>query len=200
MALFQILPLIVELILVMTIIFSLYPVIFFLVVFASVAIYIGATIVLTEWRAKYFKSMAQKDTEYNQKSTDSLLNFETVKYFNAEKHEEDRFLKALGDYKRENVVVAKSLVALNMTQSGIIAMGLLAALMIATNKVVEGQFKVGDFIMINTYILQIYAPLNFLGTFWRFIRQSMSDVELVFELLEIDEAIKESRNPQALNI
>jgi ATP-binding cassette, subfamily B, heavy metal transporter len=115
MALFQILPLIVELILVMAIIFTLYPVVFFLVTLGSVVVYIGATVVLTEWRAKYFKSMAQKDTEYNQKATDSLLNFETVKYFNAEKHEEDRFLKALGDYKRENVIVAKSLVALNMT-------------------------------------------------------------------------------------
>jgi ATP-binding cassette, subfamily B, heavy metal transporter len=144
--------------------------------------------------------MATKDTEYNQKATDSLLNFETVKYFNAEKHEEDRFLKALGEYKHENVVVAKSLVLLNMTQAGIIALGLLAALMIASTKIVGGDFQVGDFVMINTYILQIYAPLNFLGTFWRFIRQSMSDVELVFELLEIDESIKESRKPLPLRI
>jgi ABC-type transport system involved in Fe-S cluster assembly fused permease/ATPase subunit len=73
-------------------------------------------------------------------ATDSLLNFETVKYFNAEKHEEDRFLKALGEYKRENIVVAKSLVALNITQAGIIAMGLLGALMVATNKIVSGAF------------------------------------------------------------
>lgn len=123
------------------------------------------------------------------------MNFETVKYFNAEKHEEDRFLKAIGLYKKENVTVAKSLVVLNITQGGVIALGLLTALMIAYSKIVNGSFLVGDFIMINTYILQIYAPLNFLGTFWRFIRQSMSDVELVFELLEIDETIKEPRNP-----
>lgn len=142
---------------------------------------------MTEWRAKYFKSLATKDTEYNQKATDSLLNFETVKYFNAEKHEEERFLNALGEYKKENITVAKSLVVLNITQSGIIALGLLTALLIAYHKIIGGTFKVGDFVMINTYILQMYAPLNFLGTFWRFIRQSMSDVELVFELLEIDE-------------
>ena len=115
MALFQICPLIVELILVMIIILSLYPVVFFFVVFVSVVTYIVTTIFLTEWRAKYFKSMAQKDTEYNQKATDSLLNFETVKYFNAESHEEDRFLRALGEYKKENIVVAKSLVVLNIT-------------------------------------------------------------------------------------
>ena len=109
-------------------------------------------------------------------------------------------MKALGEYKRENVVVAKSLVALNMTQGVIISLGLLAALLVAVSKIVSGDFLVSDFIMINTYILQIYAPLNFLGTFWRFIRQSMSDVELVFELLEIDECIKESRNPLPIRI
>lgn len=109
-------------------------------------------------------------------------------------------MKALGEYKRENVVVAKSLVALNMTQGLIISLGLVAALLVAVSKIVSGDFLVSDFIMINTYILQIYAPLNFLGTFWRFIRQSMSDVELVFELLEIDECIKESRNPLPIRI
>lgn len=109
-------------------------------------------------------------------------------------------MKALGEYKRENVIVAKSLVALNMTQGVIISLGLLAALLVAVSKIVSGDFLVSDFIMINTYILQIYAPLNFLGTFWRFIRQSMSDVELVFELLEIDECIKESRNPLPIRI
>lgn len=107
-------------------------------------------------------------------------------------------MTALAAYKKENITVARSLVILNITQSGIIACGLMTALLIAYNKIVgagEHTFKVGDFVMINTYILQMYAPLNFLGTFWRFIRQSMADVELVFELLEVDEIIKEPRNP-----
>jgi ATP-binding cassette subfamily B protein len=115
MALFQIVPLIIELVFVMIIILSLYPWVFFAVTFLSVVIYVAATIYITEWRAKYFKTLAQKDTEYNQKATDSLLNFETVKYFNAELHEEQRFLKALGEYKKENITVAKSLVVLNIT-------------------------------------------------------------------------------------
>jgi ABC-type transport system involved in Fe-S cluster assembly fused permease/ATPase subunit len=93
-----------------------------------------------------------------------------VKYFNAEDHEKERFMSALAAYKRENITVANSLVVLNITQSGIIAAGLVTALLIAFNKIIKGSFKVGDFIMINTYILQMYAPLNFLGTFWRFIR------------------------------
>lgn len=139
----------------MSIIFILYPFVFFLVTLSSVVLYITATVTLTEWRAKYFKSLASKDAEYSQKATDSLLNFETVKYFNAEKHEEERFMKALSAYKAENIRVARSLVLLNITQSAIIAAGLMSALMIAYHKIIQPNdpFKVGDFVMINTYIL-----------------------------------------------
>ncbi len=196
----MILPLIVELIFVLTILFSLYPVILFIITALSVVIYVTTTGVVTEWRQKYFKAMAMKDAEYNQKATDSLLNFETVKYFNAEKHEEDRFLKSLGEYRHKNVAVAKSLVVLNINQSGIISLGLVSVLMIAAIKIVSGEFKVGDFVMINMFILQIYVPLNLLGWFYRTIRDSMTDVELVFELLEIDEVIKESKNPLPIRI
>ena len=188
-------PLVLELCLVLIIIAILYPIVFFFVLTLSVVIYIAATLQLTEWRAKYFKAVATKDAEYSQKATDSLLNFETVKYFNAEEHEERRFMDALSAYKKENIVVARSLALLNIVQSGIIACGLLTALMIAFSKITSTEFQVGDFVMINTYILQMYAPLNFLGTFWRFIRQSMADVELVFELLEVDEIIHDPPNP-----
>lgn len=104
-------------------------------------------------------------------------------------------MEALKSYKQENIVVARSLALLNITQSGIIAAGLLTSLMIAISKIHGGTFNVGDFVMVNTYILQMYAPLNFLGTMWRFVRQSMADVELVLELLEVDEAIKEPAKP-----
>ncbi len=93
--LFNLLPIFIELIFVLIVILVLYPVAFFFICGGSVAIYITVTVVITEWRAKYFKSMAMKDSEYNQKATDSLLNFETVKYFNAEEHEEKRFITAL---------------------------------------------------------------------------------------------------------
>lgn len=114
MALFNLLPLVIELIFVMVIISSLYPIIFFIVTFSSVVLYVFTTVMITEWRAKYFKSLATKDAEYSQKATDSLLNFETVKYFNAEKHEEDRFMTSLAAYKFENIRVARSLVVLNI--------------------------------------------------------------------------------------
>ena len=136
--------------------------------------------------------MAVKDTEYNQKATDSLLNFETVKYFNAEDHEEARFLKALNVYKRENIKVAYSLAVLNVVQALIIASGLCVTLLLAYYMITTAALDIGDFVMLNTYMLQMYAPLAFLGTFYRFIRQAMVDVELVFELLEIDEKIKDS--------
>ena len=136
--------------------------------------------------------MAVKDTEYNQKATDSLLNFETVKYFNAEDHEEARFLKALNVYKRENIKVAYSLAVLNVVQALIIASGLCVTLLLAYYMITTAALDIGDFVMLNTYMLQMYAPLAFLRTFYRFIRQAMVDVELVFELLEIDEKIKDS--------
>jgi ATP-binding cassette subfamily B protein len=114
MTLFNLLPLGLELIFVQIVIATLYPIVFFFITLASIVLYVGATVGITEWRAKHFKRMATKDTEYNQKATDSLLNFETVKYFNAEDHEEKRFMKALEEYKHENVIVARGLSLLNI--------------------------------------------------------------------------------------
>jgi ATP-binding cassette subfamily B protein len=108
-------PIFIELIFALTVILIIYPVAFFFICLGSVVIYVTATGTITEWRAKYFKKLALKDSEYNQKATDSLLNFETVKYFNAEDHEEQRYLKALQEYKNESISVARSLIALNVT-------------------------------------------------------------------------------------
>lgn len=131
MVVFNIMPIIFELTFVLAIIGGLYPIEFFGTAFTCVILYVIATVTVTEWRAKYFKTLAMKDTEYNQKATDSLLNFETVKYFNAEDHEEHRFMKALGEYKTENVRVANSLVILNICQALIIAVGLVITLSLA---------------------------------------------------------------------
>jgi len=198
--LFNIVPIFLELFFVLMLLLSLYPYEFFVVTIVSVMLYILATVLITEWRAKFFKSMSLKDSEYVQKATDSLLNFETVKYFNAEEHEEQRFLKALMVYKRENIRVANSLVVLNITQAFVIACGLSASLLLAYYEITNGLLKIGDFVMINALILQMYAPLNFLGTFWRFIRQAMVDVELIFELLEVKQEIVEPTNPLPANI
>lgn len=180
-------PLILELAFVLGIISYLFPWEFVCIVFGSLLLYVALTYIVTEWRAKFFKAMTLKDAEYNQKATDSLLNFETVKYFNAEQHEEERFKASLMQYKTANVTVAKSLVTLNITQAICISLGLAANLLMAFSKIQSGAMNVGDFVSLNAYILQMYIPLSFLGTMWRFIRQSMVDVELIFELLGVHE-------------
>lgn len=155
---------------------------------------------LTEWRAKGFRSMTQADQDYNQKATDSLLNFETVKYFNAEKHEEQRFEKALSIYKDKNISVAKSLVTLNISQSLVICLGLGSTLSLANYFLSTDRLTIGGFVMFNSYNIQIYTPLGFLGTLWRWIRQNMVDVEQVLNLLEQNERIPEAENPILSNV
>lgn len=172
----------------------LYPLKYFWINFGTIILYFVVTIVCTEWRAKYFKKQSQADAAYVQKATDSLLNFETVKYFNAEKHERDRFYKSLLEYKKSTIVVALSLVTLNVAQAICISAGLTFTLLLAYRDILAGKLRVEDFVTFNVYIIQIYFPLNFIGTFWRFIRQSWTDVELVLEILKVNEAIKDDPN------
>lgn len=135
-----------------------------------------------------------------QKATDSLLNFETVKYFNAENHERDRFYTSLLAYKESNIVVAMSLVTLNCVQALCISAGLTLTLILAYHDILAGELKVQDFVTFNVYILQIYFPLQFIGTFWRFIRQNWTDVELVLEILKVNEAIADDPDAIEANI
>lgn len=135
--------------------------------------------------------MAGEDAKNTQVATDSLLNFETVKYFNAEDHEQERFYNALWQYKKSNVIVAFSMVALNMIQATMIAIGLGLTLFYVYSLITVGKFSVSDFVVLNMYIIQLYMQLNFLGTMWRFIRQSWTDVELVLEYLDTDQMTKE---------
>ena len=201
-ALFNILPVLVEIVLVIGAIGYLYEPRFFWLNFGAMLAYFAAPLMATEWRAKFFKVMTQKDAAYVQKATDSLLNFETVKYFNAETHEQNRFHVALMEYKRANVIVARSLVGLNMSQAIIIALGLAGTLFLAYAEISKpnGALDVSDFVVFNIYVIQLYFPLSFLGTFWRFIRQSWTDVELVLDILEVDQAIKEDTQPVVANI
>jgi len=123
---------------VIVIIGILFPWYFFLIILVTIAAYIIDTFVFTEWRAKYFKNQNIKDQNYNQKATDALLNFETVKYFNAEQHEEDRYMKALLDYKKENVKVSYSLVTLNLSQALIIVICMSAILTLTLYSIRNG--------------------------------------------------------------
>ena len=115
--------------------------------------YLLATIFVTEWRAKYFKYMTKRDAEYVQRATDSLINFETVKYFNAEDHEQARFQVSLKAYMKANVTVAHTLVSLNMSQAVILSGGLITTLLLAYRNIKEGTMDVSDFVVFNTYII-----------------------------------------------
>jgi ATP-binding cassette, subfamily B, heavy metal transporter len=177
-------PLILELSLV-SIIFAIYfGLTYAAVVVATIAIYVTYTFKVTEWRVQIRRQMNDQDTDANQKAIDSLLNFETVKYFNAEAREAGRYDAAMSAYEGFAVRTGQSLSVLNMGQSFIITTGLIIVMVMSAYGVQAGQFTVGDFVMVNAYMIQITMPLNFLGTVYREIRQALVDMAAMFHLLE----------------
>jgi len=153
------------------------------VVVATIELYVAFTFKVTEWRVKIRRQMNDSDTDANQKAIDSLLNFETVKYFNAEGWEAHRYDGAMGTYEHMAVRTGLSLSALNVGQSFIITTGLILVMVMSAYGVQAGQFTVGDFVMVNAYMIQITMPLNFLGTVYREIRQALVDMGEMFGLL-----------------
>jgi ABC-type transport system involved in Fe-S cluster assembly fused permease/ATPase subunit len=181
--LFSIGPLILELSLV-SIIFALYfGWTYMAVVVLTIALYVTYTFKVTEWRVKLRRKMNDQDTDANQKAIDSLLNYETVKYFNAEALEASRYDRSMGAYEGFAVRTGQSLSILNMGQSFIITLGLIIVMVMSARGVQAGQFTVGDFVMINAYMIQITMPLGFLGTVYREIRQALVDMGEMFGLL-----------------
>ncbi len=182
--LFSIGPLVLELLMIAGILFVVFDVWYLAVVAVTIAVYIWFTFKVTEWRVKIRKEMNDQDTDANQKAIDSLLNFETVKYFNAEGHEAGRYDKAMERYETASLKTAYSLAYLNFGQSMLITGGLVAVMVMAALGVRAGHLTVGDFVMVNAYMIQITMPLNFLGTVYREIRQALIDMAQMFDLLE----------------
>ncbi|SMO34861.1 ABCB family ABC transporter ATP-binding protein/permease [Ruegeria faecimaris] len=182
--LFSIGPLILELLLVAIILMWLFDVWYLVVVAATIALYIWFTFAVTEWRVKLRREMNDQDTEANQRAIDSLLNFETVKYFNAETREAERYDVSMKAYAGAALKTAYSLAFLNFGQSFLITCGLIGVMVLAAIGVQAGTLTVGDFVMVNAYMIQITVPLNFLGTVYREIRQSLVDMGQMFDLLE----------------
>lgn len=181
--LFSIGPLIIELSLV-SIIFALYfGWAYAAVVVVTIALYVAFTFKVTEWRVKIRRQMNDQDTDANQKAIDSLLNYETVKYFNAEAREAARYDRAMQGYEVAAVKTGQSLAFLNAGQSLLITSGLVAVMVMAARGVQTGTLTVGDFVMVNAYMIQITMPLNFLGTVYREIRQALVDMGQMFGLL-----------------
>ncbi len=190
--LFNVLPTLVELALVSAVLWKLYDASFALVTLGTILIYIAFTVTVTEWRTKYRREMNERDTEANAKAIDSLLNYETVKYFGNEDHEARRYDAALARYERAAVKSQTSLSALNIGQGTVIAVGLTGVMIMAGNGVAAGHMSVGDFVLVNTYLLQLYLPLNFLGFVYRQIRQSLADIEQMVKLLQVEREIDDA--------
>jgi ABC-type transport system involved in Fe-S cluster assembly fused permease/ATPase subunit len=200
-SLFNILPTLFEILLVCAILWRLFDPWFAAVTFGTVAIYIAYTLMITEWRIKFRRQMNETDQEANTKAIDSLLNYETVKYFSAEEHEAQRFDSALQRYERAAVKSQVSLSVLNIGQAAVISVGLTSVMWLAGRGIVEGKMTLGDFVLVNTYLVQLYQPLNFFGFVYREIKQALIDMERMFTLLSVDLEIRDrpEARPLVLN-
>ena len=198
--LFSIGPLILELALIAAILFVVFDVWYLAVVVVTIGLYVVFTFKVTEWRVQIRKRMNDRDTDANQKAIDSLLNFETVKYFGAERREADRYDVSMEGYEQAAVETSVSLAALNFGQALIINSGLVAVMVMAGMGVQNGTLSVGDFVMVNAYMIQITMPLNFLGTVYREIRQALVDMGEMFDLLEQPAEVKDKPDAPALKV
>ena len=182
-ALLEVMPLIIELVLVAAILWSLFGFAYAAVTLVTVVAYIVYTLTLTEWRMKFRRRMNTADESAATRAVDSLINYETVKYFNAEEHEAGRYSSALSRYENAAVRSRTSLSLVNVGQGLIIAAGLVLVMGMAGRDIHAGALSIGSFVVVNTYLIQLYLPLNFLGYIYREIRQSLADMERMFSLL-----------------
>ena len=196
--LFNILPTLIEILLVCGILWALFTIWFALVTFVTITGYIAFTLVITEWRTKYRREMNETNSEANSKSVDSLLNYETVKYFGNEAHEAGRYEVALANYERASVHSKVTLSLLNLGQAAIISVGLAIVMVMAGRGVVDKTMTIGDFVLVNTYLIQLYIPLNFLGYVYHQIRQSLIDLEDMFTLLSVNAEVKDDADAKPL--
>ncbi|MDW4497032.1 ABC transporter ATP-binding protein/permease [Sulfitobacter sp. D35] len=198
--LFSIGPLILELVLIGIVLAVLFDVWYLAAVALTIGLYVWFTFAVTEWRVKLRREMNDQDTDANQKAIDSLLNFETVKYFNAEAREARRYDSAMQGYEAAAVKTNYSLGFLNFGQSFLISAGLIAVMVMAALGVQAGTLTVGDFVMVNAYMIQITVPLNFLGTVYREIRQALIDMGQMFDLLEQPAEIEDAPDARPLKV
>ncbi|WP_376957552.1 ABC transporter ATP-binding protein/permease [Azospirillum sp. A26] len=198
--LFSIVPTLVEIALVCAILWKLFSVWFALATFVTVMGYILYTFFVSEWRIKFRRLMNDTDSKANTKAIDSLLNYETVKYFGNEEHEARRYDGALQSYEKAAVRSQQSLSLLNVGQSAIISLGLAAVMGMAAKGIVDGSMSLGDFVLVNTYLLQLYQPLNFFGVVYREIKQSLIDIESMVTLLAVDREVADGPDARPLAV
>ncbi len=200
-SLFSIVPTVLELSLVFVILWKALDIWVALVTVVMVVIYIAYTMLVTEWRIKFRRAMNEEDSRANTRAIDSLLNYETVKYFGNEEHEARRYDSAMRGYENASIRSQTSLALLNVGQAVIISLGLTAVMLMTANGIVNGTLTIGTFVMANTYLMQLYQPLGFFGFVYREIKQSLIDMEKMFELMgeEIQVADRPDARPLMVN-
>jgi ATP-binding cassette, subfamily B, heavy metal transporter len=196
--LFNVVPTLLEILIVCAILWRLYDWTFAAVTLATILAYVSFTFIITDWRVRFRREMNTRNSEANTKAVDSLLNYETVKYFANEEHEAQRYDQALQAYERAAVKSETTLTLLNVGQGMIIATGLIGMMILAADGVAAGRMTVGDFVLVNTYLIQLYTPLNFLGMVYRNIKQSLTDLEQMMSLLNIQPEIEDRPAAPAL--
>ena len=197
--LFNILPTLLEIGLVLSILMSKYDIWFSIIIFLTLLAYIALTLVVTEWRMIFRRTMNNMDSKANTQAIDSLLNYETVKYFGNEAWEARRYDEHLQSWEKAAIRNQISLATLNAGQSTIIAVGVTLLMLLAANQVIEGRMTLGDLVLVNAFMLQLYMPLHFLGFVYREIKHSLADMERMFTLLDENKEIQDKPNAQVLD-
>ncbi|MCD6060041.1 MAG: metal transporter permease, partial [Moraxellaceae bacterium] len=196
--LFNILPTILEITFITIILVSLYDWRFAVVTLGTLTTYIAWTIVVTEWRTKTRRAMNEQDSRANTRAVDSLLNYETVKYFGNEKFEAARYDESMAQWERSAIQNEKSIGILNSGQSAIIAIGVTLLVWLAADGVVRGAMTLGDLVAVNAFLIQLYSPLNVLGMAYREIKQALTDMEKMFSLMHEEQEIVDRPGALAL--
>ena len=199
-SLYSIIPTLIEVALVLTLLAVKFDVWFAWITVIALVFYISFTVAVTEWRTQFRKRMNELDSTAHSRAIDSLLNYETVKYFNNEEFEARRYDENLERYRRAAIKSQTTLSLLNAGQQLIIAVGLVAMLWRATQGVVDGRMTLGDLVMVNAFMIQLYIPLGFLGVLYREIKQSLTDLEKMFTLMEREREIADRPGAPALSV
>ena len=195
---FSVVPIVIEVLMVVTIMAIYFDFWFSLITLTIVALYISFSMVVTNWRTEFVRTANIKDSEANTRAIDSLLNYETVKYFNNEEYEANRYLASLKEREEAKVKNHLSLASLNSGQSLIIAVGVTSVMTLAAYRVIEGAMTLGDLVMVNAYLIQVFIPLNILGFIYREIRRALADVEAMFDLMTLVPNIKDKEDAVTL--
>ncbi|MES2857471.1 MAG: ABC transporter ATP-binding protein/permease [Bdellovibrionota bacterium] len=196
--LFNIIPTLLEILLVTVILYKTFGWEYAAITFGTVGLYVYFTFAITNWRTKFRRQMNERDNEANTKAIDSLLNYETVKYFVNEEHEHRRYDESLEKFQSEAIRAQSSLSLLNVGQGSIVGVGLVSIMWMAGVGVADGRLTVGDFVLVNTLLMQLFLPLGFLGFVYREISQGLVDMEKMFELIGVNAEVKDP--PSAPNL